>query len=374
MSYKILVTGGAGFIGSHLVDALIEKGHQVRIFDNLDPQVHGPQQGVPEYLNPEAEFIRGDMKDRQAVLRAIEGCEIIFHEAAAVGVGQSMYEIQHYIEANTLGTAILWDILVNESHSVKKVLVASSMSNYGEGEYQCNHCGVIYPKLRPQTQLKEKAWEMQCSECQGIVEAIPTSEAKPLYPTSVYAISKKDQEELSLVVGRTYNIPTVALRYFNVYGPRQALSNPYTGVAAIFSSRILNGHSPVIFEDGLQSRDFIHVSDIVAANLLAMESEEADFEVLNVGTGRRLTILDMADILLKDLKRTDLKPEITSQFREGDIRHCYADITKIQKLGFKPNVPFEEGVAHLTEWVKRQTAIDIFEHARNELNRKGLVK
>ncbi|MEW5766333.1 MAG: NAD-dependent epimerase/dehydratase family protein [bacterium] len=374
MSCKILVTGGAGFIGSHLVDALIGTGHQVRIFDNLDPQVHGPEQKLPEYLNPEAEFIRGDVRDRRALLQAIEGCEIIFHEAAAVGVGQSMYEIQHYMEANTLGTAILWDILVNESNSVRKVLIASSMSNYGEGEYQCDRCGVVYPKLRTKDQLKKKAWEMQCPECEGVVEAIPTTEAKPLYPTSVYAISKKDQEELSLILGRAYNIPTVALRYFNVYGPRQALSNPYTGVAAIFSSRILNGHPPVIFEDGLQSRDFIHVSDIVAANLLAMEAEKANFEILNVGTGRRLTVLDMANILLKDLNRTDLRPEITSKFREGDIRHCYADITKIQGLGFEPKVPFEEGVADLTRWVKNQTAVDIFEHARSELNKKGLVK
>jgi len=374
MSCKILVTGGAGFIGSHLVDALVEKGHQVRIFDNLDHQVHGPEQRLPEYLNSEAEFIRGDVRDREALFEAIKGCEIVFHEASAVGVGQSMYEVQHYVEANTLGTAILWDILVNEAHSVRKVLVASSMSNYGEGEYRCQSCGVVYPQLRTEDQLKKKAWEMQCPNCQQIVEAMPTTEAKPLYPTSVYAITKKDQEEMSLILGRAYNIPTVALRYFNVYGPRQALSNPYTGVAAIFSSRILNGHPPVIFEDGLQSRDFIHVRDIVAANLLAMESNEADFGIFNVGTGRRLTVLDMANILLENLNRTDLKPEIAYQFREGDIRHCYGDITRIKGLGFSPQVSFEEGVPQLTKWVQSQTARDIFEQAKEQLNRKGLVK
>lgn len=374
MNCEILVTGGAGFIGSHLVDALIEKGHQVRIFDNLNPQVHGEKQEIPKYLNPRAEFVKGDVRDRKALAKAIKGCLIIFHQASAVGVGQSMYEVQHYVEANTLGTAILWDILVNESHLVRKVLIASSMSNYGEGEYRCDRCGVVYPKLRTEDQLKKKAWEMECPNCQQIVEAVPTTEAKPLYPTSVYAISKKDQEELSMTLGRAYDIPTVALRYFNVYGPRQALSNPYTGVAAIFSCRILNGHSPVIFEDGLQSRDFIHVRDIVAANLLAMESNEADFGIFNVGTGRRLTVLDMANILLKELNRPDLKPEIAYQFREGDIRHCYADITKIQSLGFKPKVAFEEGVAHLTKWVKSQTAADIFEKAKTELNKRGLVK
>ncbi|MDI6785905.1 MAG: NAD-dependent epimerase/dehydratase family protein [bacterium] len=374
MSCKILVTGGAGFIGSHLVDALIERGHRVRIFDNLDPQVHGKEQNIPDYLNKEAEFIKGDVRNRIELLNAIKGCEVIFHLASVVGVGQSMYEIRRYMEANTLGTAILWDILANEKHSIKKIIIASSMSNYGEGEYKCVKCGDIYPELRKKEQLKRRRWEMQCPKCSKTLEAIPTKESKPLNPTSVYAISKKDQEELSLILGLAYNIPTVALRYFNVYGSRQALSNPYTGVAAIFSSRILNNQPPVIFEDGLQSRDFIHVSDIVAANILAMEKEEANYQVFNVGTGRRLTVLDMANILLKYLNKSDLRTEIVSKFREGDIRHCYADITKIKSLGFKPKVTFEKGVTYLTEWVKFQSALDIFDKAKDELYKKGLVK
>lgn len=271
---NILVSGGAGFIGSHLVDSLIEKGYSVKILDNLDPQVHGPLGKKLSYLNKEAEFIKADISNRHILKKVLKNVEIVFHLAAAVGVGQSMYEIRRYVETNALGTANLLDILANETHKVRKLIVASSMSVYGEGKYYCKRCGIVYPQLRNKGQIKKKDWEMTCNRCQRKnLRPLPTNEDKTLFPTSIYAITKRDQEEMCLVIGRAYRIPTVILRYFNVYGPRQALSNPYTGVLAIFSSRILNNRSPFIFEDGLQSRDFIHVKDIVQANLLAMENK-----------------------------------------------------------------------------------------------------
>jgi len=374
MSKKILVTGGAGFIGSHLVDRLIELGYKVRVFDNLEPQVHGDKQETPNYLNKECEFIKGDIRDREGLKRALKGIEVIFHEAAMVGVAQSMYEINRYMEVNTLGTATLLDILANEKNRVEKLIVASSMSIYGEGKYTCKRCGTVFPKLRFVGQLRKRDWEMRCPICKGPLMSLPTDEDKPLYPTSIYAISKRDQEEMCLSMGRAYKIPTVALRYFNVYGPRQALSNPYTGVAAIFSARIKNHHNPIVFEDGLQSRDFTHVKDIVQANILAMEKEEANFEVFNVGTGRKLTILDMANILIEKLRADELTPEIVNKYREGDIRHCYADIAKIQqKLEYKPEIKFEDGIPDLIDWVKGEEAIDRFEESRNQLERKGLT-
>jgi len=330
MSEKILVMGGAGFIGSHLVDALVTQGHRVRAFDNLEPQVHGGLREWgkwPDYCNPDAEYVLGDGRDRQALRKAMQDVEVIFHLAAAVGVGQSMYEIERYVDANTCGTAVLLDILANDASirsRVRKLIVASSMSIYGEGKYECPVHGVVYPRLRSSEQLATGDWELHClvpvaspksqvagrksqvanRTCGLSLMPLPTDEEKPLFPTSIYAITKKDQEEMCLAVGRAYGIPTVALRYFNVYGSRQALSNPYTGVAAIFSSRLLNGKPPVIFEDGLQSRDFVHVSDIVQANLLAMERDEADYDVFNVGTGRAMTILDVANALITHFQDT----------------------------------------------------------------------
>jgi dTDP-L-rhamnose 4-epimerase len=375
MPERILVTGGAGFIGSFLVDELITRGHSVRIFDSLEAQVHGVEGRLPDYLNPHAEFIRGDVRDREALKKAIQGVEVIFHLAAKVGVGQSMYEILTYTEANTLGGAVLLDILAKERHRVRKVVVASSMSVYGEGAYSCKQCGDVSPKLRSSGQLKAQEWEMRCPACELPAEPIPTAETKPLFPTSIYAITKRDHEEMFLSTGLAYNIPTVALRYFNTYGPRQALSNPYTGVAAIFSGRLLNRKPPVVFEDGMQSRDFTHVSDIVQANLLAMEKAEADYEVFNVGTGRQTTILEVAEVLIKKLAPgSNVQATIERAFRQGDIRHCFADITKIQdRIGFVPRVQFANGVDDLVRWVRDQQARDSFDLAHAELKRQGLV-
>jgi len=367
---KILITGGAGFIGSHIVDAVAEK-HEVVVLDNLEPQVH--TRGRPDYLNENATYLFGDVRDNAVLRRALEGAEVVFHEAAAVGVGQSMYQVERYVEVNTMGTAKLLDILVNEEHEVKKLIVASSMSIYGEGAYDCRDCGMVYPKLRAEKQLKGGEWEMRCPNCNKIVKPIPTSEIKPLHPTSIYASTKRDQEEMCLSIGRTYGIPTVALRYFNVYGPRQSLNNPYTGVCAIFSARIKNNNPPMIFEDGLQSRDFISVRDIVEANFLAMERTSADYEVFNVGTGKAVSILEVAKALMR-LYNKEIEPEITNNYRAGDIRHCFADISMIKnKLGFEPKVTFEEGIKELVAWGEQEEAIDKFDMAHEELKEKGLV-
>ena len=371
---NILITGGAGFVGSHTADALLSKGHAVRVFDNLDPQVHGQNPEIPAYLNKKVEFIHGDVRDRGALQNALSGMDAVYHLAAAVGVGQSMYAVEKYVEVNSLGGAVLLDILANEEHAVSKLIVASSMSIYGEGQYRCPDCRIVYPKLRPSQQLERKDWEMHCPDCDSVLHPMPTSEEKTLFPTSIYAITKRDHEEMFITIGRAYNIPTVALRYFNIYGSRQALSNPYTGVAAIFSSRLLNHQAPIVFEDGLQSRDFVHVSDIVQANLLSLERDQANYEVFNVGTGRKLTINDMGEVLIENLA-PDLELSILGQFREGDIRHCYADISKIQsRLGFEPKVAFEDGISELVSWVSTQQADDHVEQARDQLSTRNLVK
>lgn len=373
MTKKVLVTGGAGFIGSHLVDVLVSKGHQVRILDALVSQVHGQNADWPAWLPPEVEKLRGDVSDTQIWLKALKGIDVIYHLAAEVGVGQSMYEIVRYMNANTLGTAHLLEILARGEHAIQKLVVASSMSIYGEGAYRTRDGQKLYPQLRSNARLVARQWEMYNSHSEEPLMPIPTAEDKPLYPTSIYAISKRDQEEMCLSVGRAYKIPTIALRFFNVYGPRQALSNPYTGVAAIFSGRLLNGKAPMIFEDGLQSRDFIHVKDIVQGLYLCMERDQANYEAINIGTGRQLTILDVTRALIRELE-VNVEPQIVNQFREGDIRHCFADITKAQRLlGYQPTVKFEEGVGDLVEWVRRQNAEDRVETAAAELAARGLT-
>lgn len=370
---KVLITGGAGFIGSHIADALIAKGHKVRIFDILHPQVHGEKRQKPDYLNPKAEFIQGDVCDYKALKKAVSGMDAVYHEAAAVGVGQSMYQVREYTETNVMGTANLLHILANEKHRVRKLIVASSMSIYGEGKYECPRCGVICPAMRREKDLQAGRWEMRCPVCRRTAEPVPTDEDKPLRPTSVYAVTKRDQEELCLSIGIAYKIPTVALRYFNVYGPRQALSNPYTGVCAIFSSRILNNNPPVIWEDGNQMRDFVHVQDIVQANILALEKSEADYQVFNVGTGCGVSIHDVAEQLSAHLGKP-FQAEYPGKFRAGDIRHCFADISKIKRmLGYRPTLFFDEGVPILIEWARQQSCEDKMNQAMKELRSKGLA-
>ena len=368
---KVLVTGGAGFIGSHLVQGLLRKGHQVRVLDAFIPQVHGQS---PRQLPPEVEVSHGDVRDRQSVEAALADVEVVFHLAAEVGVGQSMYEIHRYVDVNAGGTAVLLDAIVERRKQIRKLIVASSMSIYGEGAYRNPNGGIEAPPPRPLAQLTGRDWEMRSSETGELLEPIPTPETKPLYPASVYAVSKQDQEQYCLIVGRAYDVPTVALRYFNIYGPGQALSNPYTGALAIFSSRLLNRQPPMIFEDGLQSRDFTSVEDVVQANLLAMESDAANYQAINIGTGIATPIVDIARMLADGLG-IGLEPTIVERFREGDIRHCVADISRAREfLGYRPTVYLKDGIPKLLEWVKQQQAVDAVERATQELNARGLVR
>jgi dTDP-L-rhamnose 4-epimerase len=296
------------------------------------------------------------------------------HLAAQVGVGQSMYPIVPYVDQNVRGTAVLLDRLVNGGHRVARLVVASSMSIYGEGRYRCPACGPVAPPPRPLAQLQARDWELRCPTCHGVTTPAPCDEDKPIVPTSVYAVTKRDQEELCLCVGRAYGIGAVALRLFNVYGPRQALSNPYTGAGAIFSSRLLNGQRPLVFEDGRQSRDFIHVSDIVEAFCLALEHEDVTDVALNVGTGRATSVAALAEAIARSMRVT-LTPEIVGQFREGDIRHCVADVSRIERLlGFRARMALDTGVEDLVAWAREQRADDRVTQARDELDRRGLIR
>ena len=297
----------------------------------------------------------------------------VVHLAAEVGVGQSMYEVSRYVQANTGGTGVLLDIIANDHTDVSRIVVASSMSIYGEGAYMCDTHGQVAPRLRSEFQLKTRQWEPLCPICGTILGPVPTGEDKALLPTSVYAISKMDQELLCLAVGAAYSIDVVALRYFNTYGPRQALSNPYTGVAAIFSGRLLNGRPPLAFEDGQQLRDLIHVRDVARATVLGLTSEDAVGKAINVGVGDPLTIIQIAQLLGKELG-ADIDPEITGKFRAGDIRHCWADPVRAEKLlGFRAEIPLEDGVAELIEWVSMQSPDDGVDKAYAELGERGLA-
>jgi len=336
--------------------------------------VHGAEGGVPEYLNRDAELVRGSLTDAAAVRRALEDIDVVFHQAALVGVGQSMYDIARYCQVNTGGAGVLLEEVVKRRDRIRKVVVASSMSVYGEGAYRTTLGEVRFPRVRARDLLEHQQWEALDAETGEVLAPIPTPESKPLHPTSVYAITKRDHEELFLTVGYAYRMPTVALRYFNIYGERQALSNPYTGVAAIFSARVLNGQPPVIFEDGRQSRDFVHVSDVVRANLLALATERADYQALNVGTGRAVTVHQVADAILGALGACDVAPTVLGTFREGDVRHCYADIGLARTLlEYEPTVSFADGVGQLVAWVRQQRASDRFERAHHELVARGLA-
>ena len=372
MAEKVLVTGGAGFIGSHVVELLLAEGHDVVVFDALVEQVH--QGAGPVFVPEAAEFIHADIGDRDALASALARADSVVHLAAEVGVGQSMYEISRYVEANTTGTASLLDILVNDRLDVRRVVVASSMSVYGEGAYRCIDHGEVHPGLRGAEQLAARRWDPGCPVCGRPVDPIPTAEGKPMRPTSVYAISKMDQELLCLSVAAAYDFDAVALRFFNSYGPRQALSNPYTGVAAIFSSRLLNRRAPLAFEDGAQLRDFIHVSDVARAVVASLHEDRAAGHAINVGVGDPLTVSDVA-ISLAGALGVEIEPEITSSARAGDIRHCYADMTLARELlGFAPEVSFADGVRELIGWVSEQTAEDQVERARQELTSRGLAR
>lgn len=375
MTERVLITGGAGFIGSHLADELLRAGYQVRALDNLTPQVHGPEQRRPDYLDPEVELQVGDVRDPAAVERALGGVDYVVHLAAAVGVGQSMYAIADYTSTNNLGTAVLLEQLLKyrKSASVQKLLVASSMSIYGEGLYLTRDGKILPGHQRTLSQLRAGRWELY-DQSGGIMLPLPTPETKQPTLSSVYALSKYDQEQLCLMFGRTYDLPTVALRFFNVFGTRQSLSNPYTGVLAIFISRLLNNHPPLIFEDGRQQRDLVSVHDVARACRLALENREADGAVFNIGSGNSYTIRDIARRVAVVLGKDDIEPEITGKYRAGDIRHCYADTSLAREvLGYEPQVTLEDGLEDLTEWVEDQRPIDRVDQASAELATRGLT-
>jgi dTDP-L-rhamnose 4-epimerase len=370
MKKRILITGGAGFIGSHLADELIEKGYEVRALDNLSEQVHGPNATRPEYLNPQVELIVGDVRDKRIVVEALQDVDAVFHFAAMVGVGQSMYQIKDYTDVNNVGTAVLLEVLIE--NPVEKLVVASSMSIYGEGLYKDSSGKYIHECDRKLEDLKNQKWDLYDAE-KNAYTPLPTPEGKQPCLSSVYALSKYDQERLCLITGKAYNIPTTALRFFNVYGTRQALSNPYTGVLAIFASRLLNDNSPLVFEDGLQKRDFVHVKDIARACRLALETPETDGEVFNVGSGNQYTIREIAEKLAKVMGK-DISAQVTAKYRVGDIRHCFADLSKAKKvLGYEPQVRFEDGLAELAEWLEGQIAVDSVTQATEELAARGLT-
>jgi dTDP-L-rhamnose 4-epimerase len=371
---RVLITGGAGFIGSHLADRLLADGHDVRSLDNLEPQVHADGER-PDYLTADVELQIGDVRDRDAVRRALDGVDAVVHFAAAVGVGQSMYEIERYTSINAIGAAVVLEETVERRDAIRKLLVASSMSIYGEGQYRNPRTGEsgLAPWLRPESQLAAREWDVLADDGTPL-EPEPTAETKPLRPTSIYAIGKRDHEEMFLAVGAAYGIPTVALRFFNVYGERQALSNPYTGVAAIFSSRLLNDRPPVVFEDGEQTRDFIDVRDIVRCCALALEQDGADGRTLNVGTGRATSVNDVARVIAQGLGK-EIEPEVVNQYRAGDIRHCYADTELANELlGFRAEIPFEAGMEELLTWLEGQEAADSVDAAREALVARGLAR
>jgi dTDP-L-rhamnose 4-epimerase len=371
MLKKALITGGAGFVGSHLADELLDNGYIVRALDNLSEQVHGPDAGRPDYLDPEVELIRGDVRDPVAVRRALAGMDVVFHLAACVGVGQSMYQIAEYTENNGMGTAVLLQELMDRP--VERVVVASSMSIYGEGFY-CDPAGrVVSPNERKISQLKVRDWEVRDRDGYPL-QPIPTNESKcPALP-SVYAISKYHQERLCMTVCPAYGMEAVGLRFFNIYGSRQALSNPYTGVLAIFASRFLNNKPPLINEDGLQQRDFVSVHDIARACRLAMEKPAAAGEVFNIGSGRAYSILEIAQQMAKVLNKPELEPRITGKYRVGDIRNCFADISKARKLlRYQAQVALEDGLEDLAEWLEGQIPVDHVDAAQEELEARGLA-
>jgi dTDP-L-rhamnose 4-epimerase len=367
---QILITGGAGFIGSHLADALLHRGHRVRALDSLSLQVHGSDAGRPAYLHADVELQRGDVRDADAVRRALEDVDAVYHFAAAVGVGQSMYEIDHYTSTNNLGTAVLLQELAD--HPVARLVVASSMSLYGEGMYRAADGTSLAGFERPLEQLRRGEWELFDANGEPLTP-VPTPETKMPSLSSVYALSKFDQEQLCLMIGRAYGIPTVALRFFNVFGTRQALSNPYTGVLAIFASRLLNDNAPLIFEDGYQRRDFVSVHDVVQACLLALDTPGAAGRAFNVGSGQSYTVREVAAMMASILGKP-IEPDVCGKYRVGDIRHCFADITLARDvLGYRPAVMLEEGLVELAEWLQNQAADDRVETASRELAARGLT-
>src|SRR3984893_13655658 len=368
MAKRALVTGGAGLIGSHVVDLLVNEGWQVRVFDNLEPQTH--RRGKPAWINKKAEFIHGDLRDRDMVIAALDKIDVVFHQAA---YGGYMPEITKFVHVNSLGTAQMLEVIREKNLSVKKVVVASSQAVYSEGAGDCPKHGLVFPILRPVEQLRNGDWQVHCPLCGATTTSVPTPENAPVGGETVYGLTKVDQERLVLPRGKQRGIPTVALRYSCTYGPRQSILNPYTGVIAIFCTRLLNNLPPVLYEDGEQTRDFSFVEDIARANLLAAETDHLDGMAVNVGTEKGVSIRKVAEIVSATLK-IDIQPEARGEFRPGEMRHLTSDTTKIRSAGYELQVELEEGIQRYIDWIRSQSDIrDYFSEAADLLRKKGIV-
>jgi len=365
---RALVTGGAGLIGSHVTDLLVREGWKVRVLDNLEPNTH--KRGKPDWINREAEFIEGDIRDRDTITAAFDKIDVVFHQAA---YGGYMPEISKYVHVNSLGTAQMLEVIREKSLPIRKIVVASSQAVYSEGAGNCSKHGLVFPSVRPVEQLKRGDWRVHCPICGEVTKSVPTPESAPVGGETVYGLTKVDQEKLVLLWGKQIGVPTVALRYSCTYGPRQSIFNPYTGVIAIFCTRLLNNLPPVLYEDGGQTRDFSFVEDIARANLLAAESENLDGEAINVGSGEGTPIRKVAQVLSRLLK-IDIEPEARGEFRPGEMRHLTSDTTKIGAAGYKPQVSLEEGIARYIDWIRAQSDIrDYFSEAEQILKGKGIV-
>jgi len=366
---RALVTGGAGLIGSHLVDLLLEKGYEVRIFDNLEPATH--LEGKPPWIPKEAEFQLGDLRNLDEVERALEGIDVVFHQAAYGGFAP---ELTKMTDVNACGMARIFEVIRTRRLDIQKIVTASSQAVYGEGKYLCPNCGPCYPQPRPLQQFERQEWEVKCPKCSSPTQGIPIEEEAPLKLSSLYALTKYFEERLTLALGREWGLPAVALRYSLTYGPRQSIFNPYTGICSIFSTRLLNNAPPVLYEDGHQRRDFVFVKDVARANLLAMENAEANFQVFNVGTGRGTTVEDFAR-LLRAAYQASVEPVTPGEYRPADVRHLMADSSKLRALGWSPSVTVEQGVLQYAEWIRsRPHPAEYYSSAEKVLKQMRIVR
>ncbi len=373
MKKNILITGGSGFIGGHTSSALLEKGYSVRILDNLDPQIHGPDATLPEYMDKRVEFIRGDVRNPEDVERALQGMDAVYHFAALTGVGQSMYDLRNYTDVTVTGTACLLETIMKErqkpdpAFDIQRFVLASSRATYGEGTARCPQHGILYPEIRDSRELREGRFDLHCPECGQVLEPVPTEEDRPLKPASVYAWTKQQQEHLCRYAADKFGLSTIILRYFNVYGPHQSLLNPYTGVVSIFFSRLRAGRPISIYEFNKPLRDMVYISDVVDANVRALEAKIEPGTPVNVGSGTAVTIREVADALARALGEAPTI-ELTGEYRVGDILQCVADLHRAERLlGYTPRVGLEEGMRHFVQWARNEPSVDRYQQTVDEM-------